>query len=357
MSAVIAPEGGPVQGGTIVLMNWTIPADTFISLTFDGNNATDVQYFAEAQALQARVPAGIAGTVPVVFQNSNGEEIFTYNLAYTYYSVIPIVLNPSSGSVEGGYEVIITGPGIGLPDFTIGVGFGVLGVVHTVIDFNTISVIAPDYTEFGGPGPVQVVLIYGEPYENSSATFTYVIPCLAPSTRVLLSNGMYKEIQDIKRGEYVAGDLERRTHFRVSRVNILHCGDNTKTDMVEFAPHSLGHRVPMRKLTMTGFHPVVYNGARREAKCFRQLDGVKCHNDARVVDVMGRNRQGQVAVYDLQFDVDGHYVAEHVVVQSRSPNYIHTPLPRELYFDQSLYSDARVHSALNHPLPLDHSLV
>ena len=42
-------------------------------------------------------------------------------------------------------------------------------------------------------------------------------------------------------------------------------------------------------------------------------------------------------LYDLQFDDDGSYVAENVMIQSRSPWSDLTPLPKNLYYDDTRY--------------------
>ena len=44
-------------------------------------------------------------------------------------------------------------------------------------------------------------------------------------------------------------------------------------------------------------------------------------------------------MWDLQFDTVGSYVANGVTVQSRHPRSYLTPMPKELYFDQNLYTD------------------
>jgi len=60
-----------------------------------------------------------------------------------------------------------------------------------------------------------------------------------------------------------------------------------------------------------------------------------------------------VYLYDLQFEVDGYYLANNTLVQSRSPNSFRTPLPKELYFNEELYSDKQVNDfQTNHDLPL-----
>ena len=66
---------------------------------------------------------------------------------------------------------------------------------------------------------------------------------------------------------------------------------------------------------------------------------------------------GKYTVYDLQFESEGSYVANGVTVQSRSPRSEITPLSRELYFNDELYTDLTVWDTLNHPLPLDFEIL
>ena len=58
-------------------------------------------------------------------------------------------------------------------------------------------------------------------------------------------------------------------------------------------------------------------------------------------DILTSDIDGNYYLYDLQFETLGYYYANNVLVQSRSPRSCNTPLMKELYFNQELYSDDR----------------
>jgi alpha-tubulin suppressor-like RCC1 family protein len=182
------------------------------------------------------------------------------------------------------------------------------------------------------------------------------IVCVSRDTQILMDDGTYKAIQDIERGEMVAGDLSMTKLYRVSRVNRQRVHSSQRVDLVSFDKDCLGSDKPIQRLVITCNHALIYNGKRRPAKCFENLRGVTRKNERLSVDRMNRmNRMdrmdksdgesvflipepdGGYILYDLQFETLGSYVANGVVVQSRSPRSRITPLPRSLYFNRSLY--------------------
>lgn len=273
--------------------------------------------------------------------------------------------NPDRGFTTGGYSVTLN-PKTGNPlvdgvgkVFVYGVEIPVEYLFLFVVGGITTLIINP--MPAGNPtlDPIQVFV--NAPMNTASlgfALFTYdPIPCLAPKTRVLMADGTLKQIQDVKRGDYVAGDLKGQVSFRVSRVTQQDYRAEDVSNVVVFSPGSIAQNMPAQELRITGYHPILYKGARREASCFRNMDGVKFHPGALVSSVFERNNQGVLAVYDLQFDFDAQYVAEGVLVQSRSPWYKGSPLPRELYFQQESYRKWCTSGTINHPLPMAHDLL
>jgi len=179
------------------------------------------------------------------------------------------------------------------------------------------------------------------------------IVCVSRDTQILMHNGTYKAIQDIERGNVVAGDLEMSKLYRVSRVNRQRVHPSQRVDLVSFDKDCLGSNQPIQRLVITCNHALIYNGKRRPAKCFENLYGVTKKNERLSVDRMDHSNplnysngesvflipepDGGYILYDLQFETLGSYVANGVVVQSRSPRSRITPLPRSLYFNRSLY--------------------
>lgn len=190
----------------------------------------------------------------------------------------------------------------------------------------------------------------------SEATFVFELPCLRGDTKVLMADGTEKEIRDIIRGDLVRGDLtDDSIVYKVSRVNVLPYTAGSTCDLVVIAPGALGENMPNQTLHITGWHPILYKGARRPAKCFRNVDGVTFHENALASTVM--DLDGERFVYDLQFEFDGQYVAQNTLVMSRSPWYEGSPLPKDMYFDQSLYREERTGDTLNHPVAYDNTVL
>lgn len=221
--------------------------------------------------------------------------------------------------------------------------FGVSGNCFTVTIPTGVNFIAGPGLISGFNGSNQLV---------ARAEITWIIPCLAPQTKILMADGTQKAICEIKRGDEVRGDVtDANVVYKVSRVNVLQYAPDAICDVVVIEPGALGENTPSDTLRLTGYHPIIYKGARREARCFRNIDGATLHKDVVLASVIEPEAKGDLFMYDLQFDFDAQYVAENTLVQSRSPWYEGTPLPRDLYFDASLYRDERTTSTLNHPLP------
>lgn len=351
MSLTIVPSSGPVTGGNTVTITGYQNGFNIAFLTIGGRNVTN-QIYTETQ-LTATVPAGDVGDSEVLLRlfdtSTEPPREATLTGTYTYLAGVPIALDPTQGLTSGGFPVTITGVGVGT---ATGVTFGGVPATNLVVnDANSITVTAPANVA----GFAQVIVTYPV-LPESSAFFEYIVPCVAPRTKVLMATGHYKEIQDIVRGEFVAGDAQCKTRYQVSRVNVLPFTAGDECQVVEFSAGSLGANSPFESLCVTGFHPVIYKGRRREASCFRNMPGVICSHQ-RLLDAMGTARNGTMNVYDLQFDVDAQYVANGVVIQSRSPHYVHTPLPKALHFRQSLYSTYRTHGTRNHPVPADNTIL
>lgn len=190
--------------------------------------------------------------------------------------------------------------------------------------------------------------------------FTLIISvvCLAANTQILMADGTKKFIQDIQRGDIVAADLTANNYNTVAQLNIQNLSPKLKIDIVKFEPHSISYNQPFQTLLTTANHPIIYQNKRRPAKCFSQFEGVTHHNkDINVEDILPKNHENQYCVYDLQFENDGSFVANGVIVQSRSPRSEITPLSKDLYFNPQLYTNEIVWDTYDHPLPLDTSII
>ena len=174
--------------------------------------------------------------------------------------------------------------------------------------------------------------------------------CLAANTQILLADGTVKLIQDIQRGDLVADGYMKRNR-KVARLTTQKFTSKDLINIIEVPPHSFGPLIPSQSLLITPNHPIINKEARTPAKCFTNLPGVIDHNQVSAETILPEEN-GQYNLYDIQFEQDGSYYANGLLVQSRSPRSEWSPLPKELYFDSELYTDEVVWDTYDHPLPL-----
>ena len=201
-----------------------------------------------------------------------------------------------------------------------------------------------------GPQPGAVVRAS---FDNCTACIT----CLDATTLILLADGSYKPICELKRGDYVTADLENSKSYRISKVNIASYFPNHEVTMAIFSVGCLGENMPSSELRATEGHPIFYNDARRSVLAFQNFPGVTFHKNVTCEDVFTTSKEGMVNLYDLSFDDDGSYVANGLVVQSRCPWSTVTPLEKHLYWDIKMYREERAHDCFNHTVPRDWTIM
>lgn len=213
----------------------------------------------------------------------------------------------------------------------------------------TFYAIWSDYTAYSFVGGL------GVPKGEQLIIYLDTVVCVAFGTHILMGNGQLKPIEQIVRGDTVIGYQNRQ--FKVADINRQYVSKNSTIDIIEFPPNSLGDGYPSQTLYVTPNHPIFYHGARRPAKSFKWLPNVIEHHEIKPPSILQPTMIDETGpiyyLYDLQFDDDGSYVAEGVVVQSRSPWSDITPLPKELYYEPSRYQSETHWDGFNYPLPLD----
>jgi hypothetical protein len=160
-------------------------------------------------------------------------------------------------------------------------------------------------------------------------------PCVVKDTLILMFDGSVKPIQYISRGEMVS------TGHMVARLCETILDVSSIVDFMIFEQNSIGLNQPNRDLMITCNHPIIYRSFRYPARCF-----------AKFPKVFKVKRHNIVHLYDLQFENDGSYIANGIEIQSCSPYSVCCPLPKELYFNQSLYTNELVWDEYNHPIEL-----
>ena len=194
--------------------------------------------------------------------------------------------------------------------------------------------------------------------------------CLTRDSMILMADGTEKPVQEIARGDLVAGNKDGTIINIVARLNTNILPPKYSPDVVVFEPDSLGPNLPSDQLIITANHPLLWNGKRRPAHCFANLPNItryykgqifkqgiqfndKIIGNIGIKDLISIDPDGQYKVYDLQFEQLGSYIAEGVELQSRSPRSNITPLPIELYFDQSMYRQDLSENDEEYELKLD----
>lgn len=190
----------------------------------------------------------------------------------------------------------------------------------------------------------------GETSTYRFSALTSALACLASDSLISMSDGTKKQIKDIQRGDLVLS--HNNTINKVARVISNIYPENYNADILKFDIDSLGKDSPSSTLYISKNHPIVFEGKRKPAYCFEGKSGVTYYKNTHVGEVL-KDR----CLCDIQFETEGTYIANDLPVQSRSPYSDLTPLPLNLYFDESKYKDIRVWDSLNHELLLDLSII
>ena len=144
--------------------------------------------------------------------------------------------------------------------------------------------------------------------------------CFRETTRVLMSDGTFKAIKDIQRGDKILTDKKKGDTKKVARtLKYMATGKATEIPM-----HLIGNR---RTIVCSSTHPFWINDKRR---------------------ILAGDIEGTETIeicewlYTIQFEDEGTYYVEGVKVDAVSPNHRKFKLPKELYFDQTKYKANRV---------------
>jgi len=317
----ISQSIGPDFGGTEVsIFGLGFTPDT--QVMFGSNPATST--FLTYSQIDAISPPGV-GTVDITFN------VPTTNVPKQFiYQGLPILdfLDPEMGPSSGGTVVTLYGQHL---NNTLLGKFDNQSAPFTVISDVQIEIVTPPRT---GISQVRVTTPAGD---SNFLQFAFILPCIASYTSILMADGSSREIQSLVRGDLVAGDPDLKTKYAVTRVLTDQLNKHSPVDIVTFQPHSLGPNKPYKKLIITANHAVLWEQARRPSKCFINYSNVRRENLPPNF-ILPIDERGHYCVHDLQFETLGSYVANGITVQSRSPRSNLTPLPKELYFNQELYT-------------------
>lgn len=177
----IAPTGGPIAGGTVVIITGTNLGGA-TGVTFDGLAATVVTVNSSTQ-VSATSPAHAAGAANVIVTSALGVSTNTSADDFTYTNV-PVVTGvaPGTGPIGGATVVVLTGTGFtGATSVTFG---GTAGTGLVVNSNTTITVVSPAHA--AGTVDILVTTPLGTSANTVADNFVYGggpnITLISPST-------------------------------------------------------------------------------------------------------------------------------------------------------------------------------
>ncbi|HET6921756.1 MAG TPA: IPT/TIG domain-containing protein, partial [Anaeromyxobacteraceae bacterium] len=170
------PRSGVMDGGTEVTVTGTgfDPAPGGTAVTIGGIAATSVTV-ASATSLTCVTPAGAAGPADVVVSTSGGTA--TLPSGFTYLRPVPTIasISPSSGGVEGGTVLTVTGTGFDTAAGGTAVTIG--GVAATAVSVSSATWLTCT-TPAGAAGPADVAVSTSGGTATLTGGFTYFGPFL-----------------------------------------------------------------------------------------------------------------------------------------------------------------------------------
>jgi hypothetical protein len=164
----IAPNQGPLAGGNTI----TISGSSFVagqtSVTVGGTVCSNVTVAAGGASLACTVPAGSAGSAPVVVTTTGGTSVSPLN--YTYDDVPTVsAVSPARGPLAGGTIIQVAGTGFVTGATAVTVGGRVCAQVKARPAGSTLTCVVPA----GVAGAAQVVVTTPGGTVTAGAAFTY----------------------------------------------------------------------------------------------------------------------------------------------------------------------------------------
>ena len=159
------------------------------------------------------------------------------------------------------------------------------------------------------------------------------IVCVATNTQIEISKNVTIPIQNLRRGDYVLGS-DNETH-RIAKILRSKLHGSYLIDIVKIPKDAITKSQPNNDLLISGWHPILYQGVRKPAKCFANFPGVShwFHTiQASEIIPMDDNFDGY-SMFNLQFDHEVLFKANGLWIQAVSPHSAITPLPRKLFWD------------------------
>jgi hypothetical protein len=186
---------------------------------------------------------------------------------------------------------------------------------------------------FQGCGTNDATINVNNVYDNYLKLFN--ILCIGHESFILMANGSYKKIIDIKRGDFINCMNEI---LPVSRVKYTYLNNDTYCNYCIIPKDTIINNTKLfEPLLITGFHPILINRLRISVGHIKF--GLKNGLNKIYLNSKIQLISKDIILCDLQFDKPTYYNANGIWIQSSSPYTKCNPLPYELYWDKSYYSN------------------
>jgi hypothetical protein len=281
----------------------------------------------------------------------------TANIYYIYNptpqnlsSVVSITLSGIISSTNATYSLEITsGP------ITYTVPFNI-GPPTSSITWNMAQYVA-NGVNLSSVGVIRLIITpLSLPFTMTATNFQGELICLSADTKILMADNSIKEIKDLEKGDFVAGNKENTTCYQIARKIHNKVSRNHLVDIVKIQNNALGENYPEYDTIITAWHPILYKNERRPAKCFRKFKGVEYSKKRKLAETIlpadeSESEEKTYSLYNLQFDTEGFFIANGLVVQSVSPHSALVPLAEEDYYDKSKFDKPYVKESYHQEYP------
>ncbi|AYV85697.1 MAG: hypothetical protein Satyrvirus31_11 [Satyrvirus sp.] len=270
------------------------------------------------------------GTMTIISPVSAATHLtYSYSLSQNFSLMNTITLKNVTGSYISSVMTLIDH--FGHPLFIVGVGSTPGDITFTISSASG----SGDITIIDG---MEIIISTGIGTTTTSV-LTSSLTCVAHNTNILMNDGSSKLIQDIQKGDFVAGDIGCTSVFQVDKVKIEVANNDYKLDLVIFEKNALGPNLPQNKLIITGSHKICWKNKMVPARKFcnhknvtryyhNKINRKNTKNDQifEPKDILPAQDNGIYNFYDLQFETDGTYVAEGLEIRSRpTKSALNTP--------------------------------
>ena len=236
---------------------------------------------------------------------ATGSVQYLYDNPQNFNSMISIILNQVTAPIGTNFELYVedsTGDSsISNVIFSPTIVFPIASLVGSA-DLNDIVLIA-----------ISLTIPDTETVTIGQITSLAVVICVAKDTNILMANGDQVPIQNIKKGDYIAGNSDLSIKHQVARVIHTTCSPDFPISIVKFDMNSLGNNLPNKDLIVTSGHKILWNGVNFRAKLFKKKKGVK-HIKAAAKKLL--KEESSYSLYNIQYDHKGYFVANGLILES-----------------------------------------